>query len=236
VNDAPTLYLLPVLLGDQDDCSWLCGAELECLQSLRVFFVENERSARRFLRKAGYTASFDETQILRLDKDSPREDVQACLNLLKAGHSAGILSEAGCPGIADPGSELVKLAHRAGFTVYPFPGPSSIFLTLMASGMNGQAFRFHGYLPVDSALRKKMLLEIALKSNQGEGTQLFMETPYRNQQLLGDILKYIPENQRLCIGQNIGMPDGWIRTRTIKEWNTAIPELHKKPAIFAFGT
>ncbi len=229
------LHLLPVTLGEEAPTNTLCAQELEVIQSLSLFFVENERSARRFLRKAGYTASFDETEIVRIDKDSKASDIKEAMATLSRKGKAGLLSEAGCPGIADPGSELVQAAHRQGFTVIPYPGPSSIFLTLMASGMNGQQFRFHGYLPIDGVERSKRIRQLEEAVQKTGCTQLFIETPYRNNALLNDLLKVCRDQTRLCIGVNLTLPNASVQTRSIQQWRNKSPDLHKQLVVFALG-
>lgn len=229
------LHLLPVTLGEEAPIHTLCAQELEVIQSISLFFVENERSARRFLRKAGFTASFDDTEIIRIDKDSKASEIKDAIATLSRKGKAGLLSEAGCPGIADPGSALVQAAHRQGFTVIPYPGPSSIFLTLMASGMNGQQFRFHGYLPIDGPERSKRIRQLEEEVQKTGTTQLFIETPYRNNALLSDLLKVCRDQTRLCIGLNLTLPEALVQTRSIQQWKTSTPDLHKKLVVFALG-
>lgn len=229
------LHLLPVLLGEEASVNSLSNNELEVFNTIKLYCVENERSARRFLRKAGFTGSFDETILIRIDKDStPTEIIQAIAQIEIYG-KAGLLSEAGCPGIADPGSALIKAAHKKGITVIPYPGPSSILLTLMGSGMNGQNFRFNGYLPVDSVERVRALRKLEEEVEKTACTQLFIETPYRNNALLADILKTCKEHTQLCIGLNLTLPGGWVKTMSISHWKNNLPDLHKQPAVFAIG-
>lgn len=229
------LHLLPVLLGEDAPVNSLSNNELEVLNTIKLYCVENERSARRFLRKAGFTGSFDETVLIRIDKDSTSAEIKQAIAQIELHGKAGLLSEAGCPGIADPGSALIKAAHKKGISVIPYPGPSSILLTLMGSGMNGQHFRFNGYLPVDSVQRVRALRKLEEEVEQTGCTQLFIETPYRNNALLADILKTCKESTQLCIGVNLTLPEGWVKTMSVLNWKGNPPELHKQPAVFAIG-
>jgi 16S rRNA (cytidine1402-2'-O)-methyltransferase len=214
---------------------------LEAVKGCQVFFVENERSARRYLKAWWKEMVIDDYAWHPIHK--AEEEVKALFRqTLKEGRTIGIISEAGCPGVADPGQILTEAAHQAGAIVRPLVGPSSVLLALMASGMNGQQFRFAGYLPVDNAGRIKALRDLETESQRLQCTEIFIETPYRNNQLVETILQTCKPNTQLCIAVNLTGPDEFIRTKTIAEWRTSakasppgpnsLPELHKKPAIF----
>jgi len=235
LNSPGTLFLLPTLLADEAGNEWLCQKELSLFDEITVWFTENERSARRFLRKAGFNGDFDKLVMLRLDKDTPSAEIEVMLKYLLEGKDAAILSEAGCPGIADPGSSLVRGAQKKRIPVVAIPGPSAIVMTLMASGFNGQQFTFHGYLPVDSVQRIKRIRELENLAKTTGYTQIFIETPYRNNGLFADILKVCLPETPICLGVNITLPDGYIRTMSARNWLKSIPELHKLPAVFAIG-
>ena len=226
------LFLIPVTLGESEARNVIPELTLEVMYGLRHFVVEDLRSARRYLRRAGYTASFDDTNFYLLNEHSQDEDLDEMLNLLKEGESMGIMSEAGVPAIADPGSKLTALAHLHGIRVVPLTGPSSILLALMASGMNGQAFRFHGYLPVKSPERQKKIRDIERLAREKGETQIFMETPYRNHSIIEDIIGVCRDETRLCIAADISLDSEYIKTKTVREWRKKLPEIHKRPAIF----
>jgi 16S rRNA (cytidine1402-2'-O)-methyltransferase len=234
-----TLYLIPTFL-DEQSLAPIPAYLLDAVKQCSVFFVENERSARRYLKMLWKEMVIDDYEWFPIHK--AEEEVKAIFRQrLKDGKTIGLISEAGCPGVADPGQILTETAHQAGATIRPLVGPSSILLALMASGMNGQQFRFAGYLPVDIAGRSKGLKELELDSQQRNCTQIFIETPYRNNQLVETILQVCRPTTQLCIAANLTGPAEFIRTRTIAEWKTAkagtagpggMPDLHKQPAIF----
>ncbi|MEO1652781.1 MAG: SAM-dependent methyltransferase [Bacteroidota bacterium] len=226
------LYLFPVLLAPETQDRVLSPYHQDLLKRQKIFFVENLRSARRFISSLKLGLVIDELQFFVLDKKTKLADIQEGLDLLKAGASAGVLSEAGCPGIADPGGLLVAWAHRQGIEVEPLVGPSSILLALMASGFNGQSFAFHGYLPIKEPQRTQALKELEQTSARSKQTQIFMETPYRNDQLMEKILKACRGETSLCLAVNLTAPEEWIQTKKIKDWRKKKPSLHKKPAIF----
>ncbi len=227
-----TIFLLPSYLGDEARLDSLCGWEQLLIQELRVYFTENEKSARRFLRKAGYAGSFDDIELHRVDKDTRIEEQLNLLTLVRNGADAGVLSEAGAPAIADPGAGLLALAHDMGIPVVPIPGPSAIMLSIMGSGLNGQQFTFHGYLPIDKIARVKRLRELEQISFQTGYAQFFIETPYRNTSMLEDCYATLNANTRLCIGVNLTVPGGWIRTQPVNRWKAQKPEIQKLPAVF----
>ena len=195
------------------------------------YFVENVRTARRFIRSLHATLVIDSLHFSEIDKHTG-PDFPLLRKWLKEGHTIGIMSEAGCPGIADPGAELVSVAQSMGAKVIPLVGPNSLILALMASGLNGQSFCFTGYIPVKDPQRMKRIKELEATSQKDNQTQLFIETPYRNDHLLADLIKHCSGKTRLCIAQNISAPDGSIKTKTITEWSKEIPVLGKVPAVF----
>lgn len=198
---------------------------------LKHYFVENIRTARRFLKALHPSIVIDELQFSEIDKhEGP--DTTLLRKWLKEGHDVGVMSEAGCPGIADPGAELTAIAHSAGATVIPLTGPSSILLALMASGLNGQSFCFTGYLPVKEPARSQRIKSLEQTSKKEKQTQLFIETPYRNNVLLDELLKHCEQGTKLCIAQNISAPNAYIKTQLISEWKKNKPVLEKLPAIF----
>lgn len=229
-----TLYLIPCWLEEHITAPlppYILGAVREC----RVFFVENERSARRYLKALWPEMIIDNYEWHPIHKLEETPEVTAAFRAaLKNNSTIGILSEAGCPGIADPGQLLIALAQESGATVRPLVGPSSILLALMGSGLNGQQFRFTGYLPVDNTSRAKALKDLEADSQRSHCTQLFIETPYRNNQLLAAILQTCRPTTRLCIAANLTGPAEYIRTLPVSAWRqlTPLPDLNKQPTIF----
>lgn len=208
---------------------------LPAVQQCQYFFVENERTARRYLKSSWREMVIDDYKWYTIGK-AEAQVTQAFRLALQAGATIGILSEAGCPGIADPGQLLVAEAQAMGAIVRPLVGPSSILLALMASGLNGQHFTFNGYLPIESSQRRRQLQQLDDAVHQKGITQLFIETPYRNEQMLKDILQSCQPGTRLCIAADITAPTEWIVTKTIREWSkSTIPPLHKRPVIFLIG-
>lgn len=231
-----TLYLIPTVLAEDTATQVLPPQVAERVAALSYFLVENARTARRFIKQVAPQHVIEELRISVIDKDSSEAQIQAALKLVLAGHDAGVISEAGCPGIADPGAELARAAHQLGIKVVPLVGPSSLLLALMASGMNGQSFAFHGYLPIDRSRRNaaiKQLERVALAQKQ---TQLFIETPYRNMQMLEDLLTQLTGTTRLCIAANLTAPNELVCTNTVAGWRKAgLPDIHKQPAVFLVG-
>lgn len=227
-----SLYLVPTALGPEINTDLFPPYNLEIIKSLDHFIVENIRTARRSLRPMGYDKNFDDVTFFELNKHTSRADKETFIQPLLNGISMGVLSEAGVPAIADPGAEIVRLAHKNNIKVVPLIGPSSILLALMASGLNGQNFAFNGYLPVKNPLRKKAILALEKKSKQENQSQIFMETPYRNQNLLEEILSSCLPDTLLCIATDISLETEFILTRKIHHWKKAIPDLHKRPSIF----
>lgn len=224
------VYLIPTVLYD-DAVETIPAYILEAVKACEVFFVENEKTARRFLKKIWKEMVIDHYQWFAIHK-AEQEVMQQFLQLLKAGKSIGIISEAGCPGIADPGQLLVEAAQQHNITIKPLVGPSSILLALMASGMNGQCFQFHGYLPIDATERRKKIKELEEDSHRRNCTQLFIETPYRNNPMIKDLLQACRDETRICIAVDITAPAETIKTKTVKQWKQELPDIHKRLAIF----
>ncbi|MEZ0245682.1 MAG: SAM-dependent methyltransferase [Methylophilaceae bacterium] len=228
-----TLYLIPVTLGDDAISKALPPDVVSITQKLDTFIVENEKTARRFLGAIKTHKPVRELTMLTLNEHTTDKELPALLAPLLEGRNVGLMSEAGCPGIADPGAQLAALAHRKSIRVAPLVGPSSILLGLMASGLDGQRFTFLGYIPSDKAARVQKLREIELASRKNRETQIFIETPYRNQHLLEDILAHCSGDTRLCVACNVSLEAELIVTKRIADWkNTSLPDLHKKPTVF----
>ena len=232
-QNMPTLYLIPTLLADDTAALVLPPFIRDVIEKTDTYFVENVRSARRFIGGLKTSRIIDETTFFDLDKDTPPADTRRQIQeVMERKKNAGVLSEAGCPGVADPGAVVVGMAHALGWRVEPLVGPSSILLALMASGMSGQSFVFHGYLPIARPDRTWAIQHLEKEAQQRLQTQIFMETPYRNDALFADVLASCQANTRLCIACNVTAPDAFIRTLTIREWKLAIPDLRKKPTVF----
>jgi len=230
------VYLIPTFL-DEHNLHVIPPYVVEAIKNCQVFFVENERSARRYLKSIWKEIIIDDYQWFVLDKHASTLTKNPQIHRefkskLGEDKNIGIISEAGCPGIADPGQQLVALAHESGAIVRPLVGPSSILLALMASGMNGQQFQFVGYLPIESAPRVKAIRDLEQESSRKNCTQIFIETPYRNNQFLETLLKTCVPGTRLCIAANLTASNEFVQTKTIDEWKKNVPDLHKQPAIF----
>ncbi|MFA5651114.1 MAG: SAM-dependent methyltransferase [Proteiniphilum sp.] len=230
--DTPALYLIPVLLGEAPLEEAIPSYNIEVVSRLKYFIVENLRSARRFLKKCNPAIDIDALTFFELNKQTDRNRIGSYLLPMKSGESVGVISEAGCPAVADPGAEAVSIAQQEGYKVVPLVGPSSILMALMGSGFNGQSFAFHGYLPIDAGERAKKLKQLETRAYSEDQTQLFIETPYRNQKLAEDILRQCNPRTRLCIAMNISLPDAFIVTRSVKAWKGKLPDMHKKPTVF----
>lgn len=226
------LYLLPVTLGDTPVEKVLPSYNKEIILGIKHFIVEDVRSARRFLKKVDASINIDELTFYPLNKYTSSADLSGYLKPLEAGHSMGVISEAGCPAVADPGADVVAIAQRKNLKVIPLVGPSSIILSVMGSGFNGQSFAFHGYLPIDATERMKRLKELEGRIYSENQTQLFIETPYRNNKMMDDILKACRPQTKLCIAANITCEGEYIRTKTVREWKGHLPDLTKIPCIF----
>jgi len=228
----PNLYLIPTTLGDSAIEKVLPAEIMEVVKRLKYFVVENTRTARRHLKKMVPEIVIDELDFKELNEHTPRMELELLLEPIKQGYDVGILSEAGCPGVADPGADLVKIAHEQGITVVPLVGPSSILLSLMASGMNGQNFAFVGYIPVKPAERAAAIRDIERNSGRDHQTQIFIEAPYRNTKLLEDLLAVCNSQTRLCIAVDLTLESEFVVTKTIANWKKAVPDINKRPAIF----
>jgi 16S rRNA (cytidine1402-2'-O)-methyltransferase len=228
---AGTLFLIPAPLGDES-IAWLPASEAAKVLHIRHFVVEAEKTARKHLKALGVSTPIRELVMNTLNEHTKPADVAALLAPLLAGEDVGLISEAGCPAVADPGAQLVALAHERGIRVAPLIGPSSILLALMASGANGQCFAFHGYLPVDAAEKAKVVKELEQRSRQRNETQVFIETPYRNNALLQQLRETLAPTTRLAVACDLTLPTETIVSRLVKDWPQAAPDFHKRPAIF----
>jgi 16S rRNA (cytidine1402-2'-O)-methyltransferase len=226
------LYLLPVTLGDTPLDSVLPPYNKDIILTIKHFIVEDVRSARRFLKKVDQGIDIDSLTFYPLNKHSSSEDISEYLQPLIEGNSIGVISEAGCPSIADPGADIVACAQRRNLKVIPLVGPSSIVLSLMASGFNGQSFVFHGYLPIEATERSKKLKTLEQRMYVENQTQLFIETPYRNNKMVEDILANCRPQTKLCIAANITCEREYIKTLPVKDWRGKVPDLSKIPCIF----
>lgn len=228
------LYLLPMTLGESVPEHVIPQAILDHIIEFRFLVVENIKTTRRYLKKINREVDIDSITFFELNKHTQPEEINTFLSPCLEGNDVGIISEAGCPAVADPGSILVSIAHQKGIRVIPYVGPNSILMALMGSGFNGQAFKFSGYLSRDKNQRKNELKKLESEARNGV-TQLFMETPFRNQQFLEDILSTLHPESKLCIAADITLDTEFIRTQTIGAWKKGVPNLHKRPCIFAIG-
>lgn len=235
MSSTPTLYLIPVPLAEVSHESCLPTYNATIIRSLRHFIVENVRSARRFLKAVDRSIEIDSLAFYELNKHTTPEAIASYLSPMKQGESIGVISEAGCPAVADPGSDVVALAHREGFRVEPLVGPSSILMALMGSGFNGQRFAFLGYLPIDDGARAQAIRELEHRLLTTSETQIFIETPYRNERLVEELIRLCKPSTRLCIACDLTSPEAILQTRTLSAWRGKIPALHKRPCIFVLG-
>ncbi len=226
------IYLIPTILTEETAASVIPAQVAQCISGLDYFIVENARTARRYIKTMAPEKVIELLQIVVIDKNSSEAEVKKSLEPIIKGKNAGIISEAGCPGVADPGAEVVKWAHRAGVKVVPLVGPSAILMALMSSGFNGQSFAFHGYLPIEKKDRVQAIRNLEKEMQQRDQTQIFMETPYRNNQLLTDLLQQLNPTTQLCIAANISGTNEFIKTTTIAKWQGKLPDIHKQPAVF----
>lgn len=226
------LYLIPVTLGGENAQAVLSPVTLGVLPALRHFIAENPKTARQFLKAAGYPPPLSAAEIQTLNEHTAAAELPRLLAPLLEGSDCGLLSEAGCPAVADPGAALVRLAHEQGIRVVPLVGPSSVLLALMASGMNGQRFAFHGYLPVDREQRQKKLLELERLSAQQDATQIFIEAPYRNQAILQAMLETCSADTLLCLATDITLESESICTQTVAAWKNKPPDINRRPTVF----
>ena len=225
------LYLIPSDFGEGSP-NLLPASVIGIINTLNYFVVENEKSARHFLKRIGYTKSLNELHLFILNEHTDKNEIKKYLDPLFKGINIGILSEAGCPAVADPGSDIVSIAHDSGIKVKPLVGPSSILLALMASGFNGQNFIFHGYLPKEKNERIKKIQRIESEAINKNQTQIFIETPYRNNHLLKDIIDTCGKNTMLCIASDISLSNEFIKSLSINDWKKNLPDLNKRPTVF----
>ncbi|HEX8516578.1 MAG TPA: SAM-dependent methyltransferase [Bacteroidia bacterium] len=231
-----TLYLIPTTLGDTAETMDVLPSKVNTIiDTIDEYIVENEKSARHFLKKMGIKKPLQEIILHPLNQHTEAHEISAYLNSISLGKHIGIISEAGCPGVADPGADVVRLAHERNILVVPLVGPSSILLSLMASGFNGQNFAFNGYLPKERGDRIRKLKDLELLAIKKNQTQMFIETPYRNMHLLEDLLATCDKQVRLCIACDVTLPTEFIKTKYIGEWKKNLPDLNKRPAIFLLG-
>ncbi len=226
------LFLLPTTLGDNEPLEVLPISIKRAIEDIDYYIVENEKSARHFIKKVSPRKSQSGLHIETLNKYTEPESIPSFLRPCSEGHDVGVLSEAGCPGIADPGAEVVKIAHEKGIQVVPLVGPSSIILALMASGLNGQNFAFNGYLPIDQLERKKAIKRLEKISREHNQSQLFIETPYRNDKLFAELIKALSNATMLCVASDITLPTEFIATKTVNLWKKTPMNLHKRPTLF----
>jgi len=231
-NNKGRLYLIPSPLGDNDPSEVIPQPVLESLKRFRTFVVEEVRTARRYLSKAGLKGHIGELQFHELNEHTDAATVEGYLRLFDGGNDVALISEAGLPAVADPGAQLVALAHRHGIEVVPAVGPSSLMLALMASGLNGQSFAFCGYIPAKTDERRSRLKTLEKVSAQLRQTQILIETPYRNDSLFADILSVCSPSVRVCVAANITMPDAYIRTMKVSEWKKEGLVIGKRPCVF----
>ncbi|MEJ6753750.1 MAG: SAM-dependent methyltransferase [Flavobacteriales bacterium] len=226
------LYLLPTTLGENEPLEVMPYSVKTMVELIDHYIVENEKSARRFIKKIAPKKSQPSLTIMKLDKYAEELETRTFLDVCEQGISVGLLSEAGVPAVADPGATIVKLAHEKGIKVVPLVGPSSILMALMASGMNGQNFAFNGYLPIDNSDRKKAIKDLEKLSKEKNQSQIFIETPYRNEKMFTDLKSALTPATLLCIAVDITLPNEYIKTYSIADWKKQSPDLHKRPAIF----
>ena len=226
------LYLIPTTLGESGTSHVIPTDVSAIVKNIKYFIVENIRTARRYLRKLDPQINIDDLHFSELNQHTDSQIIDGYLNPISAGFDVGIISEAGCPGVADPGAEVVKYAHIRQIRVIPLVGPSSILLSLMGSGMNGQNFAFIGYIPVKHEERTKAIKDIERKSAMENQTQIFIEAPYRNSPLIIDLIKTLGDQTRLCVACDLTLETEFIKTKTIIQWRKEIPDLNKRPAIF----
>ena len=228
------LYLIPSILAPEA-YNPISNEIRSVVPLIDVFLVENLRTARRYISGLKTGVVIDELTFEILDKDTSASQLEAYIATVKNGAVAGIMSEAGCPGIADPGARLVNLAHRHGLEVIPLSGPSSVFLALMGSGLNGQSFTFHGYLPIDKKQRQSRIRQLENLTRTEKATQVFIETPYRNEALFASILETCSPATLLCIACDLTAETGFVQTLSVKAWKGRKPDLHKRPCVFLLG-
>lgn len=228
-----TLFLIPNVLGDTAPLEVIPMSAKKNIEELRHFVFEKEKAGRAFVKRIAPTVPQDKITVFLLNKFTETDELQEMMRALLEGNDLGLISDAGCPGIADPGADLVSLAHRNGARVVPLVGPSSILMALMASGLNGQSFAFNGYLPIDKNERKKAIKAFEKKSIELEQTQVFIETPYRNNELLKELSRSLRPKTLLSVACDITLPTEFIKTKTAEEWRDNKEDLHKRPSVFS---
>jgi 16S rRNA (cytidine1402-2'-O)-methyltransferase len=232
---AGKIFVIPSPISENTQKNVITNEVKETIMTLNVFFVENLRTARRYISSLNLNIDISGLDFFVLDKNTDDQEITKYLEVVLSGTNVGVISEAGCPGIADPGSQLISKAHLHSIQVVPLTGPSSIFLALMSSGFNGQNFTFHGYLPIDRKGRQHKIMNMERDLNQKGYTQIFMETPYRNEKLFEDLLNTLNQNTLLCIACDISGESEFIKTSSIRNWRNSHPDLYKRPAIFLIG-
>lgn len=226
------LYLIPTTMGESNPMDVLPITVKNAIDAIDIYIVENEKTARRFIKSICPDKKQAILKLFPLNKHTDPTDLPAYLDDIKKGKNIGLISEAGCPGVADPGAEIVGLAHQQNIQVVPLVGPSSILMAIMASGMNGQSFAFNGYLPIDKSERKKEVKRLEQLSERHNQTQAFIETPYRNNKMLEDLCQTLHDSTLLCVACDITLPTEFIKTQPISQWKKNSADLHKRPALF----
>lgn len=228
------IYMIPVPISDEAWQRSLPVWNVDVIKSIKHFIVENVRTSRRFLKRVDHAIDISSLTFNELNQHTEENEISSYLSPLRNGEAIGIMSEAGCPGVADPGAKVVRIAQEEGYKVIPLVGPSSILLSLMASGLNGQKFSFHGYLPVENSERGKAIKNLENQSRRDDMTQIFIETPYRNQKMMDSLLQNLANDTLLCVAADVTSPQEKILTRSVKEWKNIKMELEKVPTIFLF--
>lgn len=231
-NPLGKLFLIPTTLGDNDPLEVLPIKVKQIIDQIDTFIVENDKMARHFIKRISPEKSQPALKMFHLNKHTDAADLPTFLEPCLNGVNVGLLSEAGCPGIADPGADVVKIAHQKNIKVVPLVGPSSILMALMGSGMNGQRFAFNGYLPIDKGERKREIKRLERLSFEQDQSQLFIETPYRNNKMLEDLCSVLDQNTNICVACDITLPTEFIKTQTASQWKKNSVDLHKRPTLF----
>ncbi|WP_372755246.1 SAM-dependent methyltransferase [Mariniflexile sp.] len=226
------LYLIPTTLGDNEPLEVLPITVKQIIEATDTFIVENDKTARHFIKRISPEKSQPSLKMFHLNKFTEVSDLPSFLEPCLKGINVGLLSEAGCPGVADPGADIVKIAHQKNIKVVPLVGPSSILMALMSSGMNGQSFAFNGYLPIDKGERKSEIKRLERLSFEHNQSQIFIETPYRNNKMLDDLSNILDQNTQICVACDITLPTEFIKTQSANQWKKNIVDLHKRPTIF----
>lgn len=229
------IYLIPIPLAPETHDKIVTRETVRLISQLNIYFVENVRTARRFISSLKTGKRIEDIRFIVLDKNTSQQEIYEHLEILERGEDVGVMSESGCPGIADPGAVAVALAHEKQIKVMPLAGPSSIVMALMASGFNGQQFTFHGYLPIDNSARKQKIKELEKEVFRSGYTQIFIETPYRNDKLVADLVQHLHSATKLCIAANITSDGEYIKTQSVAAWKKNRPAIGKVPAIFLIG-